>query len=75
MCVQNCKGDDDVDAKRSRPSIGKPVWADAILERVRSVWDRSADHIRASSHCGCIATEVILRATIGRIHGCTRTLR
>ena len=30
----NCKGDDDVDAKRSRPSIGKPVWADAILERV-----------------------------------------
>jgi hypothetical protein len=30
----NCKGDDDVDAKRSRPSIGKPVWADAIRERV-----------------------------------------
>jgi hypothetical protein len=24
---------------------------------------------------GCIATEVILQATIGRIHGCTRTLR
>ena len=59
----NCRGDDDVDAKRSRPSIGKPVWADAILERVRIVWDRSADHIRASGHNGCIATEVILQAT------------
>jgi transposase len=34
MCVHELQGDDDVDAKRSRPSIGKPVWADAILERV-----------------------------------------
>jgi hypothetical protein len=30
---------------------------------------------RAPSIHGCIATEVILQATIGRIHGCTRTLR
>jgi hypothetical protein len=75
MCVHERKGDDDVDAKRSRPSIGKPVWADAILERVRSVWDRSADHIRASGHSGRIAMEASLQAKTGRIHGCTRTLR
>ncbi len=29
----------------------------------------------ASSHCGCIAMEASLQAKIGRIHGCTRTLR
>src|SRR5882672_9222769 len=52
-----------------------PSWADAILERVVVGWDRSADHIRASGHCGCIATEAILQAKTGRIHGCTRTLR
>ena len=34
LCVLELQGDDDVNAKRSRPSIGKPVWADAILERV-----------------------------------------
>src|SRR5262249_22226841 len=50
----NCKGDDDVDAKRSRPSIGKPVKCHARKERVLLVGTRSADHIRASSHCGCI---------------------
>jgi transposase len=33
LWVTNCKGDDDVDAKRSRPSIGKPVMGHAILER------------------------------------------
>src|SRR5215471_13620687 len=30
----NCKGDEDVDAKRSRPSIGKPVMCHASKERV-----------------------------------------
>src|ERR1700730_9764066 len=30
----NCKGDDDVDAKRSRPSIGKPAKCHARKERV-----------------------------------------
>jgi hypothetical protein len=36
-------------------------------ERTRaSVWDRSADHIRASSQTAALK---------GRIHGCTRTLR
>jgi len=29
----------------------------------------------ASGHNGCIATEVILQATTGRIHDRTRTLR
>ena len=47
----------------------------AILERALLVGTRSADHIRASSHSGCIATGVILQAKTGRIHGCTRTLR
>src|ERR1700688_2812697 len=30
----NCKGDEDIDAKRSRPSIGKPVVGHARKERV-----------------------------------------
>src|SRR3984893_14215543 len=30
----NCKGDDDIDAKRSRPSIGKPAKCHARKERV-----------------------------------------
>jgi hypothetical protein len=47
----------------------------ATLERVRMLGTRSADYIRASGHSGCIATEVILQATIGRIHDRTRTLR
>ena len=47
----------------------------AILERVVLFGTRSADYIRASGHGGCIATEVILQAKTGRIHGCTRTLR
>src|SRR5580698_5942466 len=34
VAFTNCKGDEDIDAKRSRPSIGQPVWANAILERV-----------------------------------------
>jgi len=38
--------------------LGKPVMGHAILERVLLVGTRSADHIRASGHCGCIAMEV-----------------
>src|ERR1700688_1223177 len=30
----NCKGDEDIDAKRSRPSIGKPGMGHAKKERV-----------------------------------------
>jgi hypothetical protein len=30
----NCKGDEDIDAKRSRPSIGKPGVGHARKERV-----------------------------------------
>ena len=30
----NCKGDEDIDAKRSRPSIGKPAMGHAKKERV-----------------------------------------
>jgi hypothetical protein len=47
----------------------------AIDERVFLFGTRSADYIRASGHNGCIATEVILQATTGRIHDRTRTLR
>ena len=35
---------------------GKPVKGQAILERALLVGTRSADHIRASGHNGCIAT-------------------
>src|SRR5712691_4636990 len=116
----NCRGDEDIDAKRSRPSIGKPVmgharkecvllfgtdqritsgpaakrphskaeymtaperFADSQIplaprapsihgpreERTRAlVWDRSADHIRASGQTAALK---------GRIHDRTRTLR
>ena len=34
---------------------GKPVKGQAILERALLVGTRSADHIRASGHNGCIA--------------------
>ena len=54
---------------------GKPVMGHAIVERVLLFGTRSADYIRASGHSGCIATEVILQATTGRIHDRTRTLR
>src|SRR5262245_6825131 len=106
----NCRGDEDIDAKRSRPSIGKPVMGQARKERVVlfgtdqritsgpaakrphskaeymtaperfadsqiplaprapsiHVWDRSADHIRASGQTAAFK---------GRIHDRTRTLR
>ena len=54
---------------------GKPVMGHAILERALLVGTRSADHIRASSHSGCIATGQASARKTGRIHGCTRTLR
>src|ERR1700738_3374271 len=34
VLFMNCKGDDEVDAKRSRPSIGKPAKCHARKERV-----------------------------------------
>ena len=55
--------------------LGKPVKGHAILERMLLVGTRSADHIRASSHSGCIATGQASTRKTGRIHGCTRTLR
>ena len=54
---------------------GKPVMGHAILERALLVGTRSADHIRASSHSGCIATGQASTRKTGRIHGSTRTLR
>src|SRR3954464_6611166 len=36
-CVPNCKGDDDIDEKRSRPSIGKPGKTYAQKERVNLI--------------------------------------
>src|SRR6187549_2637111 len=51
----NCRGDDGIDAKRSRPSIGKTRYmCHAKLERVLLVGTRSADYIRASGHSGRI---------------------
>src|ERR1700730_10537644 len=60
MLFTNCKGDDDVDAKRSRPSIGKPVSCHARKERVllfgTDQWITSGPAAKT-------------------IHGCTRTFR
>jgi transposase len=33
LAFTNCRGDDDIDAKRSRPSIGKPANGPARIER------------------------------------------
>jgi len=61
----NCRGDEDIDAKRSSPSIGKPVFG-SCEERTREfVWDRSADHIRASGQTAALK---------GQIHDRTRKI-
>jgi hypothetical protein len=62
----NCRGDDDVDAKRSRPSIRKPAMCHASKERVLLV---GTDQWITS---GPAATTAAFK---GRIHGCTRTIR
>src|SRR4029077_15018728 len=62
----NCKGDEDVDAKRSRPSLGKPDECHASKERVLLI---GTDQ-RITS--GPAARTAAFR---GRIHGCTRTIR
>jgi hypothetical protein len=61
----NCRGDDDVDAKRSRPSIGKPGMGHARKERVLMF---GTDQWITS---GPAATPAAFQ---GRIHGCTRTI-
>jgi len=38
--------------ERSRPSIGKPDFGSCAERARESVWDRSADHIRASGQNG-----------------------
>jgi hypothetical protein len=59
----NCKGDDDVDAKRSRPSIGKPAMCHARKERAVMI---GTDQRITSGPAARTA------ASRGRIHGCTR---
>src|SRR5947207_8240987 len=59
----NCKGDEDVDAKRSRPSIGKPASCHARKERVLVI---GTDQRITSGPAATTA------ASRGRIHGCTR---
>src|SRR6516162_7306882 len=63
MRFMNCKGDEDVDAKRSRPSIGKPAKCHARKERAELI---GTDQWITS---GPAATTAAFR---GRIHGCTR---
>src|SRR6202022_2852644 len=59
-------GDEDVDAKRSRPSIGKPAMCHARKERVLLI---GTDQRITSGPAARTA------ASRGRIHGCTRTSR
>src|SRR6202022_2322230 len=58
-------GDEDVDAKRSRPSIGKPAMCHARKERVLLI---GTDQRITSGPAARTA------ASRGRIHGCTRIL-
>src|SRR6266704_2194285 len=62
----NCRGDEDIDAKRSRPSIGKPVMGHARKERVLLF---GTDQRITSGPAAKTA------AFKGRIHDRTRTLR
>ena len=66
MRSRTARGDEDVDAKRSRPSIGKPAMGHASKERVVLIgtdqWITSGPAAKAA-------------ALKGRIHGCTRTFR
>src|SRR6266536_1564484 len=62
----NCKDDEDIDAKRSRPSIGKPGLGHARKERVLLI---GTDQRITSGPA------VKTAALKGRIHDCTRTLR
>jgi hypothetical protein len=62
----NCKGDEDIDAKRSRSSIGKPGLGHARKERMLLI---GTDQRITSGPA------VKTAALKGRIHDCTRTLR
>jgi hypothetical protein len=54
-CVRNCKGDDDIDAKRSKTVDWEdPIMCHASKERVLLVGTQSADYIRASGQSGRI---------------------
>ena len=64
--LRTARGDEDVDAKRSRPSIGKPAMCHARKERAVMI---GTDQ-RITS--GPAARTAAFR---GRIHGCTRTFR
>src|SRR6516162_9497027 len=63
----NCRGDDDVDAKRSRPSIGKTPLS-ATRGKNACFWLGLDQRITSGP-------AAIAAALKGRIHGCTRTLR
>ena len=60
---RTARGDDDVDAKRSRPSIGKPAMCHARKERAELI---GTDQRITSGPAATTA------ASRGRIHGCTR---
>ena len=62
----NCKGDQGIDAKRLRPSIGKPGLGHAKKERA-SLFGTDQ---RITS-----GPAVKKAAFKGRIHDCTRTFR
>jgi hypothetical protein len=50
----NCRGDDEVDAKRFE-TVDRKTRFGSREQRARAVdWGRSADHIRARSQNGCI---------------------
>ena len=50
--------------------LEKPEMCHARKERVLLFGTGSADYIRASSHSGCIATEVILQAKQAEYMAC-----
>ena len=67
MRFMNCRGDDDIDAKRSRPSIGKTR---SRAMRGKNACDWLGPDQRITS--GPAATAAAFK---GRIHGCTRSIR
>ena len=65
--LRNCRGDDDIDAKRSRPSIGK-TRSRATRGKNACFWLGPDPRITSGPAATAAAFE-------GRIHGCTRPAR
>src|SRR6476661_10400132 len=71
----NCRGDEDIDAKRSRPSIGEPGMGHARKERVVLFGTDQRITSGPAAMAAASRRRQSSKRKTGRIHDCTRTLR